>query len=810
MYWFRITFLSLLFFLFLAASPERSQGKEKESDDLIEWISGACPAATDADAIVRLDQVSEKAVTEWLRTGRFRDALELALVYHDCLDEHEFIDGTQGLIERFRTLQQIICFIPMVVIETEQGIDPELTRRSLKRCPAPVLEPPDESAERASWAEDVRRYIHLTAAVESPEKVLGVSTGYRAALEKAGFTHLGSDVAATDKRPDSMFAAQVFAVGASVASGKLERLVEETGGEDPACNSNFLTALGLMHAFQLERMSALPIILKALMSRARFDDLVAVTREAKNRFAGRACVVPGTVASLVLSTLDGEAVDRLVGEDRVKDLALIASSTSASIGVPGSLASRLKVTEWVVKGTTKAQRGRWLSILGEAQMEGQLYADALASFDEARGLLDEGDRWPAVRGAFMATISAGRGREEQSGAARRFLEIDPQPLVIFEVIQSQKGPDESVAAIGSLRSALDTFGKETRKAVAEAMVKVVDVEPGTPAASAAVETVAFLGIPGDTQEQVVWGLVVGRHFLKADDTESAKKAINRSLKFARPNMESAVSGLQALVRWLAMEKRYGMLDHVIERSGPSHLIGPAVLAQVSSIVGEAGRRKKAKALLRSATLRGPGKDGDWLAIAGAYARIDEPALAAGALAKVGPSNSWGPGPWMTKGRIEMTRKRYRDAASAYGKAADLSRGACEPLFFRGLVRLLLGDPEGSERDFDRCIEMGDGSHQVYGGLGYARFDQSRFDDALAAFVKALEMDGQTADNHLGLALTYLRKGLIVEARESYRRAVELEPSMERGHGEAEKRGYVYSEVEKKAWDDLLEEIRKTE
>ncbi|NOZ01159.1 MAG: tetratricopeptide repeat protein, partial [Deltaproteobacteria bacterium] len=155
-----------------------------------------------------------------------------------------------------------------------------------------------------------------------------------------------------------------------------------------------------------------------------------------------------------------------------------------------------------------------------------------------------------------------------------------------------------------------------------------------------------------------------------------------------------------------------------------------------------------------------------------------------------------------------SRHRYRDAAVAYGKAADQARGECEPLFYRGLVRLLMGDPQGAEQDFNRCLELGDKSHQVYGGLGYARFDQSRFEDAVAAFKKALGINPGTADNHIGMALALFRLGRNDESRAAFEKAVKLEPSMKSGYQEAEKKGYIYSEVEKKAWEDMLSAFQR--
>lgn len=805
--------IAVVVLLVLSGLPDEAHARDSEQADLIQWISGACPEAGDPEILVRLDQVAGKAVTDWLRTGRFRDALELALAYRGCLKGLEFVDGTSGFEDRIRSLRQIICFVPMVVIETEQKVDRDLLSRSLAECSAPTAIPPEDEGRKADWSEEVRRYIHLQAAVGSPSVVMDTSLRYMKALKAAGFDDGGDRAiapvqpggATPDRNPDPLFASRVFVVGAAVASGDLDRLVSASGGKESACRSPFLAALGIMQAFQLSRQSALPIILKDLLARADFQVLSKVTREALARFDVKSCSIPGTVASLAMTTLTAEEVDRHVAAGGTDDLAMVASAAAAPAGIPGSIESRLQVLDRMVRSGSGVDRGRWLCLLGEAELEAGKNNEALSSFEEARGLLDEGSRWLAILGILRATLSVDGHGETAVEAARAFLETGPRSLVIYETIVSQKDSGARAAAIESLfAAAIEMKNADLNASLAEALIKVVDVEPGSEAAKRAVAGLDVLGIPGDTEERVVWGLVAGRHHLEAEDARAAKAVLEKALKLARPNMESAVNGTAALVRWLAVGKHYRLLDRVIELAEANHLLGPGVLAQVSALVGEIGEKKRAKSLLKSASLLKPEKEHEWLAIANAYARLNEPVLASGALSKVGPRADWGAGPWMTQGRIEMARTNYRDAATAYGKAADLARGECEPLFFRGLVRLLLGDSDGAERDFNRCIEMGDGSHQVYGGLGYSRFDQSRYEEALQAFAKALEMDADTADNHLGMALTYFRMGRSEDARKSFRRAVALEPVMEEGHAATEERGYVYSEVEKKAWEDMVD------
>ncbi len=283
----------------------------------------------------------------------------------------------------------------------------------------------------------------------------------------------------------------------------------------------------------------------------------------------------------------------------------------------------------------------------------------------------------------------------------------------------------------------------------------------------------------------------------------ANRILKEAFSVARPETEGVTEGTAALLRWLAASDHVRVLDRAVALARAARVVEAPVLAQVGAIRGERGDRRRAKALLREAIRARPSGTDDWLVIADAYARIGEPTKASAALDKAGPEASWDRRHFMIRGRIEMERRRYREAAVAYTRASDLARDECEPLFFRGLVRLLLGDAEGAAQDFERCMALGDDSSQVLGGLAYAHFDQSAWDKAERTFREAIAKDEKTADNHVGLALTLFRQGRLDEARRSFERAVELEPAMKKGYAEAEKKGYVYSAIEKKAWTEMV-------
>lgn len=931
------------------AAAQEHRSSFPADEDLIRWIGDACPSTPDLMALMRLDQVAGKAVTDWLRTGRYRDAQRLAARYLDCLkglglsgpgerDEAEGPPGEGPAAPRIAMLEQVLCFLPLVIFEVEQRVDADMAAQSLARCPRPPADPP---GDRKVWGEAVRRYLHLVAAVRAPAEVLDAALSSLEALRKAGFpfpdrfagpprppgrtstegqdepappttpdaTWPGDEVTGEgasgegaglakpegDDDPDPVFAAMVLGIGAAVAAGDLDGLLRvvsagkeadrgdrgptrsgdrvptgagkgldreaqieagDTADDDP-CSSAFLAALGVMQVMvgsphapghPVSRRAALPLLQTALVSRAPFDARMRTVHATLDRFGGpgagwwdkpvegrpgperpvppaperlappagrKPCVVPQVVASLVLASLDGETLDRAVAEGRATDLALLVSATSLPVGLPGSADSRFQVLRLVAeRASGDEDRGRWLCALGDAALAAGRIADAVAAFGSAVSLREGPGRACGARGRLRALIADPTADPDRiAAAARAFLETGPDASDVYGILAEAPDPRGRAAAIRALCDA----GRVSRgepvegpglvEAVLEALIKVVDSDPGSEAARLALDAVGRAGGPARREDRVIWGLVSGRHHVVSRQEREANRVLKEAFSLAGPDMQGAREGTAALLRWLAANDHVRVLDRAVALARAARLVETSVLAEVGAIRGERGDRGRAKALLRQAILARPSGTGDWLTIADAYARMDEPTLASAALDKAGPETSWDRRHHMVRGRIEMDRRRYREAAAAYTRASDLSRGDCEPLFFRGLVRLLLGDAEGAAQDFERCMMLGNDSPQVLGGLAYAHFDLSAWDRAERTFRDALAKDEKTADNHVGLAMTLFRQGRVAEARRSFERAVELEPAMGKGYAEAEKKGYVYTAIEKKAWTEMVRAFR---
>ncbi len=841
-----------------AASVARASGSGGDEADMVTWIERSCPTTANVETLVRLDQVAGKAVMDGLRQGRFRQAVRLVNAYLKCWSMQGALERSGMFETRLQALRQIPCFVTLVVFESEGRVDPDLARESLASCPEPGERPADGSEGAARvWAEEVRRRVHLVASFQPPGDVLeeaerwlsrmqaagivaedgsvrwskaehaaaavrvGIDSGVAADVPAQGDAQAApgdgaaaegqspapeaKDAGTADREaPDPVFAVRVLAAGAAVASGSMERLLAAFGGESAACSSMFLAALGFLQAVDLPRQAALPMILRAMVARAPLDVVATLSDRVSLKFKGKPCAVQALVSSLALSSLTAEVVDAAFKQGKGDRVVHLVAAAPAVIPVHGSPATRAAILADAVGLLKEGERIERMCQLGQARLDGADVDGALGTFqaaaDEAQ---DEGAKGCVVEGRFRALILGRRTQSPAFGeAAVAWLTRDPAPREILERLLEPPDAERRSAAVKALAAVVMAKGSPGRQPVLEALLKVVDDAPGTPEAGAARVAVDAAGFPEDPQGRVTWALVAGRHHVTANEPIEARKAFDRAFGGLKPDMESARTGVVALLRWAAVDAKYALLDDLLPRAGAAHLLTPALLADLAGIVGEVGQRDRARRFVAMARGLKPSEPEEWVALADASARIEDTAVATKDLRRAGPEATWGGDAWMVQGRIASARGLHRDAVVAYSKAMEKRPTECQPRFFRGLALLLVGDPEGAESDFSGCVDDGSMGSQVMGALGYAQFDQSRFDDAEATFRRALERDSTAADNHLGLAMVLLRKGDVEGALAAWSRAVLLEPILEKGAKAASRKGFVYSDVQKKAWDDL--------
>ena len=101
----------------------------------------------------------------------------------------------------------------------------------------------------------------------------------------------------------------------------------------------------------------------------------------------------------------------------------------------------------------------------------------------------------------------------------------------------------------------------------------------------------------------------------------------------------------------------------------------------------------------------------------------------------------------------------------------------------GLVLLNLGRPVDAQAEFQTAIDLDKASPDLQHNLGIALAQQNRFEDAVAAYKKALIFPTYTTPEvaYYNMGEAYIRLGKPLEAQESFRAAIQLEPTMVAAH-----------------------------
>ena len=97
----------------------------------------------------------------------------------------------------------------------------------------------------------------------------------------------------------------------------------------------------------------------------------------------------------------------------------------------------------------------------------------------------------------------------------------------------------------------------------------------------------------------------------------------------------------------------------------------------------------------------------------------------------------------------------------------------------GLVLLNLGRPVEAQAEFQTAIDLDKTSPDLQHNLGIAMAQQNRFEDAIAAYKKALNFPTYTTPEvaYYNMGEAFIRLNRPQEAQESFRAAIQLEPTM---------------------------------
>jgi Tfp pilus assembly protein PilF len=131
--------------------------------------------------------------------------------------------------------------------------------------------------------------------------------------------------------------------------------------------------------------------------------------------------------------------------------------------------------------------------------------------------------------------------------------------------------------------------------------------------------------------------------------------------------------------------------------------------------------------------------------------------------------------WLDEGKAHQQAGRFAEAEQAYGRALDLSPGHPEALHLMGLLSYRLNRLDDAVEYLAAAIERQPSPLYCF-NLGVISQKAGRWEQAIAAYEKALALNPRHADAHMNLGNVLRDRGRLQEAIESYRRAEALSPS----------------------------------
>ncbi|HJT19345.1 MAG TPA: tetratricopeptide repeat protein, partial [Nitrospira sp.] len=131
--------------------------------------------------------------------------------------------------------------------------------------------------------------------------------------------------------------------------------------------------------------------------------------------------------------------------------------------------------------------------------------------------------------------------------------------------------------------------------------------------------------------------------------------------------------------------------------------------------------------------------------------------------------------WLDEGKAHQQAGRFAEAEQAYGRALSLSPDHPEALHLMGLLSYRLNRLDEALEYLAAAIERQPSALYCF-NLGVISQKAGRWEQAIAAYEKALALNPRHAEAHMNLGNVLRDRGRPQEAIESYRRAEALNPS----------------------------------
>jgi len=126
------------------------------------------------------------------------------------------------------------------------------------------------------------------------------------------------------------------------------------------------------------------------------------------------------------------------------------------------------------------------------------------------------------------------------------------------------------------------------------------------------------------------------------------------------------------------------------------------------------------------------------------------------------------------GLVYLSEKRLDDAKTAFTQAIANDANDADAHYGLGLVLAESGNYEAAIPELKQAISLGPQVSGVYSELGNAYANLKMYDDAIAAYLKSREKDGDNPDLETALAECYQVKGMTQQAQEARNKAAQLE------------------------------------
>jgi tetratricopeptide (TPR) repeat protein len=123
------------------------------------------------------------------------------------------------------------------------------------------------------------------------------------------------------------------------------------------------------------------------------------------------------------------------------------------------------------------------------------------------------------------------------------------------------------------------------------------------------------------------------------------------------------------------------------------------------------------------------------------------------------------------GYVLFRENKPKESLAEYTTAARFRTPTAEDLEVVGADYVLLGDYSDADKWLTKAVEWNPNNVQTLYYLGRAKYNENRFDEAIAVFLKCLQLDPTNVKAEDNLGLSYEGLGKMDEAMAAYRAAI---------------------------------------